>query len=453
MRQFAWILVVFQILLTVLVGFFSEYSSETEDVSILYQLYRDVNVMVFLGFGFLMTFPKTYSWTAVGINFALSVLTIEWALLIRGFGVQIWKSTWTDIDLEVHLLIEASFSAAVVLITFGVLLGNVSPIQMIFIALFETVFAVLSELICYKSLGIADIGGSMVLHLFGGVFGLAASTTLGAPEQSFSAVSTRNRTLFGFLGTLFLWVYWPSFNSALAPVDSGSAWRAVVNTVIALCAGTVSTFFTSAFLSGRDHGHKLEMEHIQNSSLAAAVGVGAVANLAIGAWAAFLIGAIAGIISTIGFKLITPRLAVTDTCGVLNLHAVPGFIGGVASIFAAFVGYTSKYNGESITDLWPDRDGTRTASRQALYQLGGLLVTLCISISSGALCGVLTKALFSPVSIGFNDAEIWDMAHVSKEDEEERFNGDSEHSELLPKPDVELGAVGNAEPEPEFVGA
>lgn len=45
------------------------------------------------------------------------------------------------------------------------------------------------------------------------------------------------------LGSLFLWIYWPSFNSALT-VGENEYHRAVVNTYLSLAAATVS-FYTS----------------------------------------------------------------------------------------------------------------------------------------------------------------------------------------------------------------
>ena len=37
-----------------------------------YPMWQDVHVMIYIGFGFLMVFLKTNSWTAVGFNFLLS---------------------------------------------------------------------------------------------------------------------------------------------------------------------------------------------------------------------------------------------------------------------------------------------------------------------------------------------------------------------------------------------
>ena len=80
--------------------------------------------------------------------------------------------------------------------------------------------------------------------------------------------------------------------------------------------------------------------HIQNSTLAGGVAVGTVANMAIRPYAAMLIGSIAGIISVLGYQYLTPflknKLRLHDTCGVHNLHGLPGVLSGITgSIVAA----------------------------------------------------------------------------------------------------------------------
>ena len=41
--------------------------------------------MVFIGFGFLMTFLKRYGYGSIGYNFLIAAYSLQWALLIRGW--------------------------------------------------------------------------------------------------------------------------------------------------------------------------------------------------------------------------------------------------------------------------------------------------------------------------------------------------------------------------------
>ena len=64
---------------------------EMEDILILFlqqerwntynPLFNDVHVMVFLGIGFLVTFLKNYSLTAIGFNLIIGAISVQWYIL------------------------------------------------------------------------------------------------------------------------------------------------------------------------------------------------------------------------------------------------------------------------------------------------------------------------------------------------------------------------------------
>ena len=53
-----------------------------------------------------------------------------------------------------------------------------------------------------------------------------------------------------FSGTVFLWLFWPSFNAALAPGDDQH--RAILNTYFCLAACAVTAFAVSAAVHDED---------------------------------------------------------------------------------------------------------------------------------------------------------------------------------------------------------
>jgi ammonium transporter Rh len=152
------------------------------------------------------------------------------------------------------------------------------------------------------------------------------------------------------------------------------------------------------------------MEDILNATLAGGVAVGSSADLVIGPYASLIIGAIAGSLSVVGYVYIQPYLQkkfnLHDTCGVHNLHGLPGILGGISGFISASVVSDSVY-GDSITDVFPGRDG-RTAGQQGGYQLLALIVTLSIAMSGGALTGkILNKFRAEKEREYVDDDEDW----------------------------------------------
>jgi ammonium transporter Rh len=103
------------------------------------------------------------------------------------------------------------------------------------------------------------------------------------------------------IGTIFLWMFWPSFNAA-ATIPGDAQHRAVLNTYFSLCACVISAFAMSALMN--EH-KKFVMEHIQNATLAGGVAIGACADLMVQPFGALIIGALAGMLSVIGFEIVS----------------------------------------------------------------------------------------------------------------------------------------------------
>merc|ERR1711871_1317839 len=144
-----------------------------------YAHFQDVNVMIFIGFGFLMTFLKKYGMSALSLNMMVAVFAIQWHILVGGLMHKIFKGdTDSKITINIDSFILGDFAAAVILITFGALIGKVTWLQMMIITFFEIIFFSLNENINVKYFKTADVGGSVTVHMFGAYFGLACSMVL-----------------------------------------------------------------------------------------------------------------------------------------------------------------------------------------------------------------------------------------------------------------------------------
>jgi len=508
---FFWVAAISQIVIAILFGIFADYGdgskpsayavkTQKTDMDHFYPLYQDVHVMIFIGFGFLMTFLSKYGFSAVGYNFLIAAFTIQWGILMNGFmhglfhtdkdgvadpfhancpnpGAIIRNETditrWC-IKLNIETLIKGDFAAGAVLITFGAVLGKTTPAQMLIVALVEIVFYALNENIGAGIFSAVDMGGSIFVHTFGAYFGLGLSYVISSSKNGDKCAggevqphaknkSNYHSDMFAMIGTLFLWMFWPSFNGALATDDQQQ--RVVINTVLALAACCVTAFCFDNLL--RKH-HKFDMVSIQNATLAGGVAVGSSSDLVIQPWGAILIGMAAGFLSVMGYVYIQPALenfGLDDTCGVHNLHGLPGILGAVGGAISAALAGSTVY-GESIGTVFPARaDDARTAGEQAGFQLAALAVTLVFSLSGGFITGMIIKAPFmlykgrvkgdkrAAVGTGWcnlchgNDRRIWydDSYYWEVPGEHEVDDGQTSVFSSCAKPKTEKDAAGDVE--------
>ena len=85
--------------------------------------------MVFVGFGFLMTFLRRYALSAVGLNFGLSALMMVGSILCMGWV----HSGFGTIEVDLPLLVDSAFCAAAGMITFGAVIGFATPTQLVWL--------------------------------------------------------------------------------------------------------------------------------------------------------------------------------------------------------------------------------------------------------------------------------------------------------------------------------
>jgi ammonium transporter Rh len=174
-----------------------------------------------------------------------------------------------------------------------------------------------------------DSAGSIVIHAFGAYFGLGLAIALTRKDQrDLAATADVVSDRFSMLGSMVLWIFWPSFCSAVVP--SADLHRTAIATVLALCGSTLATFVVSSLL----RKGKVSFADMANAALAGGVAVGATCNV-ISPVGAFAVGLAAGSLCVVGYTLIQPRLdkslRIVDTCGVHNLHGMPGVLGGLTA--------------------------------------------------------------------------------------------------------------------------
>jgi ammonium transporter Rh len=282
-----------------------------------------IMAMLLVGFGFLMVFVKKYGRSALTATFLLVSAAIPFYICINSSGLL------GAVKAGVERLILAEFAAASLLICAGAVLGRVKMFQYIILGLLFVPCYMLNEWILL-SRGFVDTGGSILIHAFGAFFGLGLILTLTTKKEFNTPIESDGVSdKFSMLGSMVLWIFWPSFCAALVP--EAKVPETAVNVVIALCGATLATYVTTCLLR-----RKISIADIANASLAGGVAIGSTCDYA-NPVISMVIGLLAGILSVFGFAVIQPwlqkKIRKIDTCGVMYLHGLPGLMGGIAAFF------------------------------------------------------------------------------------------------------------------------
>ncbi|KAM4795764.1 blood group Rh(CE) polypeptide [Rhinophrynus dorsalis] len=365
--------------------------------------FQDVNVMTILGFGFLFGFLKKFGFSAVAFNLLITALGIQWAIIVdaflfhrqNGMGVVDFSSLCTGLMGVVPVLISS-----------GVVLGKVNPVQLIIMTAIEVTMFTVNRYIMASQLMIEKQVSMIHAHIFGAYFGLAVSWLTTPPTLSNEINKEKEKSestseLFSMLGTLFMWMFWPSYNSVWLQTNTERR-NAVYNTYFSLAVCTV-TVFSLSMLTNRTG--KLKMTHIRNAVLAGGVSIGFSAYAIQYPWITMTIGLLAGLISTLSFQYLQGPLntvsLVHDTCGVHYTFGLPGVLGGISYV---------------LVILMADFSNIGILGYKAVAAVGCICLTLAVSLVSGIITGFLLKCkLLKPPKEWhfFHDQPYWEFPHLA----------------------------------------
>jgi ammonium transporter Rh len=96
-KRFASALIVLEIIIFVLYSVFVRHQLQN-DPSLnptYYPLYQDINVMMLIGFGFLMTFIRRYAWSALSYTFFINAFAVQFYILVASFWERVFHG-WHD---------------------------------------------------------------------------------------------------------------------------------------------------------------------------------------------------------------------------------------------------------------------------------------------------------------------------------------------------------------------
>uniref|UniRef100_A0A8C3CXA9 Ammonium transporter AmtB-like domain-containing protein n=1 Tax=Cairina moschata TaxID=8855 RepID=A0A8C3CXA9_CAIMO len=394
-KSVPWLILFLETVFIILFYFsFQRYDALIRNIS--YTDFQDVNNMVIFGFGFFLAFLKRYSFSSTGFNLLIIVLGVQCSILMEGLLVLLQEPNKHD----PKIITMAAVSMTAVAISSGAVLGKTNPLQLIVMTVVEIIIFHVSRWINKRFLQVPDNISMKHVHLFGAYFGLAVSSRFAEPSpRSEKNASTPKSDLLSMLGTLFLWVFWPSFNSVLA---YGDKTKAIYNTYFALAVSAV-TAFTLSVLTTKDG--KFRMTHVHSAALAGGVTVCYTAESIDYPWIAMILGLLASVITILGSfclqRCLNPALKIHDASGVHFTFGLPGLLGAVAQVVLLVI---KKWT------VLP------SLGYMVMIYIGAFCLTISVALITGFITGLILnfKLLkIIPVSKYFEDQFYWEFPHLA----------------------------------------
>ncbi|MDQ8043255.1 MAG: ammonium transporter [Solirubrobacteraceae bacterium] len=271
----------------------------------------------------------------------------------------------SDAAIEAKFLFQFSFAAVALAIVWGPTLERIKfGVYVLFGLVFATVIYPLGAHWIFGGgflqtghwlgtgiVGMQDFAGSTVVGVVPAVAGLTALMILGARSGKYltdgapRAIPGHNMPLFG-LGVTVLMIGWVGFNGGSAlSAGNGRAAQIVLITMLAGGAGTLGAVVTAQLKT-----QTIDIGMAGNGMIAGLVAITAPSGY-IDAWAAPIIGLVAGIIVPLAVYAIDRRI--DDPVGALSAHGVCGAWGTIScGIFTA--PHLAVYNkvGDPHGGLW-----------------------------------------------------------------------------------------------------
>ncbi|KAM5180893.1 RH-like protein [Mantella aurantiaca] len=398
-----WVFLLLQSIFTLVFLFFFSQGYILEGDLQSYPAFQDLNVIIILGVGFLFAFLRKYGFSGVAFNFLITTVGLQWSILLDAF---LFNRTSAVPAIGLASLTTGLMSIFPVLISSGVVLGKMNPLQLIIMTVIEVPIFAANRYIMSNYLMMGSHISMMYAHIFGAYFGLAVSWLLVPPLLGNEASKQYEKSettseLFSMLGALFMWIFWPSYNSLLLK-DLMQKQNAVFNTYFTLAVSTVVVFAASALFN---RNGKFKMMLVRNAMLAGGVAVGFSAYMVQYPWITMTLGLLAGLISTAGLTFMQDTLKVVtlvhDTCGVNYTFGLPGLLGALAYALIILVADYGRFE---------------VPIYQALVGVGCILLTLTLSLVGGLLTGFILKCkLLKPPKEWhyFHDQPYWEFPHVN----------------------------------------
>ena len=395
----------------------------------------DQYVFMLIGFAFLIVFLRFHRWMSLAMTFFACALAIQLTILWTIFFLNVYNTNyicrfnWTNPYLTTNdfttfftYFTYGVRGAVAVLITLGALIGKIDAFQVLIIVIIEVIIFTANEMICCRIIHCRDMGGCFYIHAFGSMTGIIASWIYTQKSNCknnpningsyFSSTST-------FIGTFFLWVTFPAFNTFNPSIDYATPWSSYIlgmeNTFFALTASTISAMWMSLIL----YNGKFNWEGVCFATLAGGIIISGSCDMFAYPWPPLLIGCFGGIFSMICFAYLRQfleKIFIYDTRGILELHYISSLLGmAVAASQATFLDRQSYFSlwwvSQTLSYLTPLYMFNTSGSYLGAMELFAFLISSGLGIGTGIVIGIVLRfwRIYSLPEDTFGDHIWWKM--------------------------------------------
>ncbi len=234
--------------------------------------------------------------------------------------------------------------------------------------------------------GALDFAGGTVVHINAAMAGIVGAFLIGKRVGYGKESMTPHSLTMTMVGSALLWVGWFGFNAGSNLEATGLAALAMVNTLIATAAATMSWMMAEWLFKG-----KPSMLGAASGAVAGLVAITPACGF-VGPMGAIFIGLLAGVVCLWGVNGLKKMLGADDALDVFGVHGVGGILGSILT--GVFV--SPSLGGTGVYDYVANAVGEFNMVAQVTSQLWGVGMVV---IWSGAVAFICYKIVDMTVGL------------------------------------------------------
>jgi hypothetical protein len=256
-----------------------------------------------------------------------------------------------------------------------------------------------------------DAYGTIVVYLFGGLYGILVGALTKTPktdEQTNRARKSRFSLLLSLLGAFFLFAtFVTSFTSVItgrinSPQENFRLNAGAIHVSFGLAGGIIGNFAAS-LLAGKG---KFSIQNVIIGIISGGIFVGGLADVIENIGVSTFLGFIAGIIAGLFLTLVTPKInssSIVDEQGLLGPVLVTSFLASFVIHPSILSQYYIRRDSMNVRAI----GGPETDNHVARYHLAYFAITLALGAVTGLLMGIIYRIKRNP-NTDFEDTKFFD---------------------------------------------